>query len=107
MALSIRCNAINRPPLSQTAALILMLSSCALAKAPRMMRFASSSVSPIDPLLGLHSPPDAKGRDFSRPFVLNSGAGEGIRTPDPNLGKVYFASLTMLRDFAAGLPVLD
>src|SRR3954470_21617292 len=44
MALSMRCNAIRRPPLSHTAALILMLSSCAFAKAPRMMRLASSNV---------------------------------------------------------------
>src|SRR5260370_28035827 len=48
MALSMRCNAISRPPLSQTAALILMLSSCAFASAPRMMRLASSSVRLID-----------------------------------------------------------
>src|SRR5260370_2113926 len=48
MALSMRCNAIIRPPLSQTAALILMLSSCAFASAPRMMRLASSSVRLID-----------------------------------------------------------
>src|SRR6201987_5171555 len=48
MALSMRCNAIKRPPLSQTAALILMLSSCALARAPRMIRLASSSVRLID-----------------------------------------------------------
>src|SRR5580704_18532681 len=43
-----RCNAISRPPPSQTAALILMLSSCALARAPRMIRLASSSVRLID-----------------------------------------------------------
>src|ERR1700740_1898083 len=48
MALSMRCSAISRPPLSQTAALILMLSSCAFASAPRMMRLASSSVRLID-----------------------------------------------------------
>src|SRR5260370_2659339 len=43
-----RCNASSRTPLSQTAALILMLSSCAFASAPRMMRLASSSVRLID-----------------------------------------------------------
>jgi hypothetical protein len=30
---------------------------------------------------------DAKGRGIPRQFIY-SGAGEGIRTPDPNLGKV-------------------
>src|SRR5262249_48118380 len=33
-----RCNAIGRPPGSQIAALILMFSSCAFARAPRRMR---------------------------------------------------------------------
>src|SRR6266705_516657 len=44
MALSMRCSAISRPPASHTAALTLMLSCCAFAKAPRRMRLASSSV---------------------------------------------------------------
>src|ERR1700745_4227039 len=44
-----RCSAIRRPPLSQTAALILMLSSWAFAMAPRTMRLASSSVRAISP----------------------------------------------------------
>src|SRR6516162_11325028 len=43
-----RWSAIRRPPLSQTAALILMLSSCAFAMAPRTILLASSSVRAID-----------------------------------------------------------
>src|SRR5690348_1355142 len=42
-----RCRAIRRPPLSQTAAVILMFSSWAFAKAPRRTRLASSSVKAI------------------------------------------------------------
>ena len=44
IALSMRLNAIKRPPASHTATLILMLISLALAIAPRMTRLASSSV---------------------------------------------------------------
>src|SRR5215813_8314118 len=47
MAPSMRLKATRRPPASQTATLILMLISCALATAPATILLASSSVRAI------------------------------------------------------------
>src|SRR6516162_1983194 len=83
-----RCSAIKRPPLSQTAALILMLSSWAFAKAPRTMRLASSSVRAIGLSLvrgcGARSPRRGGAADIGALFgdagLLEADAGEGRHT---------------------------
>src|SRR5438445_90741 len=90
-----RCNAIRRPPLSQTAALILILSSCALARAPRMMRLASSSVRLID-----LSSPEGLSLSYSGAFQILKAAvsrgsrisilerARGFEPPTPTLARV-------------------
>src|SRR6202030_320602 len=90
-----RCNAISRPPLSQTAALILMLSSCALARAPRMMRLASSSVrlidlsSPEGLVLTYIEPSQIRKAAIPAAFAFGLWSGRGDSNPRPQPWQGY------------------